>query len=121
VIDSPLPGIPALPAAITAPRFPPTSRYTDVPMVVHVGADSWETPHLARRLLPDPGSLAQAGVHVVQEGERLDTIAAAVFGEPLLSWRLLDGNRALHPAELLVPGRALRVPLPAGVSEVRLA
>lgn len=114
----PLTGLPALPAMLTAPRFPPSSRYADVAVLIYVDADGHEIPYLARRLLPDPDTLVEAGVHVVEEGDRLDTIAAGVFGDPLLSWRLLDGNRATHPDELLEPGTALRVTLPSGIPGV---
>jgi hypothetical protein len=110
-----LAGLPALPVSVTAPRFPPTSRYADTAVLVHVDAEGRETPYLARRLLPDPDALTQIGAHVVEEDDRLDTIAAAAFGEPLLSWRALDGNRAVHPRELLVLGRVLRITLPLGV------
>jgi nucleoid-associated protein YgaU len=46
----------------------------------------------------------------------LATIAAAYFGNPLLSQSLLDANRdVLAAPEALVPGQTLRIPRCAGL------
>jgi hypothetical protein len=114
----PLTGLSALPPSITAPPFPPTSRYAGTEIATRVDAAGRQTRYLRRRFLPDPDGLAQIATHRVQEAERLDTIAAEAYGDPVLSWQLLDANRALSPAELLSTGRPLRITLPAGVPGV---
>ncbi|HEY2675834.1 MAG TPA: LysM peptidoglycan-binding domain-containing protein [Steroidobacteraceae bacterium] len=54
--------------------------------------------------------------HIVKRGETLATIAAAYFGNPLLSQSLLDANRdVLAAPEALVPGQTLRIPRCAGL------
>ncbi len=113
---SPVPGLPSLPPALTAPRFPPTSRYAGIETVAAVGANGREIRYLRRRFVPDPDKLGEIGRHVVQDGDRLDRIAAAALGDPEQFWRLCDGNRALDPVQLETPiGRVLRITLPAGI------
>jgi hypothetical protein len=114
--QTPLPGLPALPQFLTAPRFPPSSRYalTDSTQLEVPGRPA--VTYLRRRFCPDPLTLAEVGTHVVAEGERLDHIAAAAFADPEQFWRLCDANRALDPRELVAAiGRRLRLTLPPGV------
>jgi hypothetical protein len=55
----------------------------------------------------------------VVAGDRLDNISAIVLGDPELSWRVADANRAMLPRELTaVPGSVLRIALPEGVPGV---
>lgn len=111
-----LPGLAALPGALTSPRFAPGSRYarTEVTQLTRAGAPS--IAYLRRRFVPAPESLAEHGTHVVAQGERLDQIAAAAYGDPLQAWQISDANRALNPDELTTrPGRRLRLTLPAGI------
>lgn len=111
----PLPGLPSLPAQLTAPRYPPTSRYSGIETATRRDAQGREVRYLRRRFCPDSDSLAQIGTYAVQDGDRLDRIAAATVGDPEQFWRLCDANRALDPDELLTPiGRVLRVTMPAG-------
>ncbi len=113
--SSPVPGLPSLPPALTAPRFPPTSRYAGIEIVASVDAAGRAIPYLRRRFVPDPEMLGEIGRYIVQDGDRLDRIAAATLGDPEQFWRLCDGNRALDPVELETPiGRVLRITLPAG-------
>jgi hypothetical protein len=111
----PLPGLAALPLQLTAPRYPATSRYSGVETTTLRDARGREVSYLRRRFCPDPDSLAEIGTYVVQDGDRLDRIAASTLGDPEQFWRLCDGNRALDPSELLTPiGRVLRITLPPG-------
>ncbi len=48
----------------------------------------------------------------VAEGDRLDLIAARTLGDPEQFWRVCDANNAMNPADLMAPGRILRVPVP---------
>ena len=113
---SAIPGLPALPPALTAPRFPPTSRYSGIEIASTVDASGRARPYLRRRIVPDPAQLDAVGTYALQDGDRLDRVAAATLGDPEQFWRLCDGNRAVDPLELETPaGRILRITLPAGV------
>jgi nucleoid-associated protein YgaU len=84
-------------------RFP-GSRYAATEVVAD--ADG-RAALAARRVPPAPA----AAVHVVVEGERLDTLAARFYGDSRKGWRILDANPdVLDPFTLLTPGRRLRVP-----------
>ena len=104
---------PGLPQTV----FPSTSRYSGLATATLQTASGATVVYLTRRFLPDPASLSAVQVHSVTEGERLDNIAYACFGDPLQFWQICDANRAMHPDELTaVVGRRLRITLPAGLS-----
>jgi hypothetical protein len=97
----------------------PLSRYAPVEQVTLVLSDGREIRYLRRRFLPLPERLALLAEVVVGLDDRLDRIAASHLGDPELSWRVADGNRALHPDELTErPGRRLRVTQPEGIPVV---
>ncbi|TGA86305.1 LysM peptidoglycan-binding domain-containing protein [Streptomyces sp. MZ04] len=97
--------------------FEPSSRYHGVPTTTHTLADGRTVTHLRRRFLPRPEELTAVGEHVVTAGERLDGVAARRYGDPEQSWRIADANRTMRPDELTaVPGRRLRITLPAEAS-----
>ena len=55
-------------------------------------------------------------LYSVVAGDRLDTIAAQLLGDPELFWRIADANGAMRPDELTeTVGRKLRITLPAGI------
>ncbi|HEV7806661.1 MAG TPA: hypothetical protein VGO80_12630 [Solirubrobacteraceae bacterium] len=115
----PIGGLAALPRSLTSPRFSPGSRYarTEIAELVRPGQPT--IAYLRRRFVPAPESLADGGRHVVVQGERLDQIAAAAYGDPLQAWQICDANRALHPRRLTeAAGRRLRLTLPAGMPGV---
>jgi hypothetical protein len=98
------------------PQYPVTSRYYAIDTTTWLRADGQAVIYLRRRFLPQPESLQQIDSHLVVQGERLDNIAAASFGDPLQFWRICDANRAMRPAALAETiGRRLRITLPAGV------
>ena len=95
--------------------FGPTSRYANTPLSA-TSLDGVTVRFVTRRFLPDPDALADLGQHVVMSGDRDDNLAARVFGDPELYWRLCDGNRVQFPGELTVEvGRRLRITGPAGI------
>ena len=84
------------------------SRYADVDTLEHVDADGRVIRYKALRRIPEPPARER---HTVEEGERLDHIAFARYGDAEQFWRICDGNRAIHPDELTAePGRTLDVP-----------
>jgi hypothetical protein len=97
----------------------PLSRYAPIEQITLALPDGREIRYLRRRFLPLPERLALLAEVVVGVDDRLDRIAASQLGDPELSWRVADGNRALHPDELTErPGRRLRVTLPEGIPGV---
>lgn len=112
---TPIPGLPALPPSLTSPRFPPSSRYAGTEIVVVTDVRGRPQPCLRRRFVPQPERLGEIGRYTVQDGDRIDRIAAITLGDPEQFWRLCDGNRALSALECEAPRRVLRITLPAGI------
>lgn len=91
--------------------FDPNSRYAALPSASLVVQSADGTPrtlvYKQRRLLP-PQSGSAAIEHTVDEGDRLDRIAATYLSDGTLFWKLCDRNGCLHPRELTEePGRKL--------------
>ncbi|GAA2809392.1 LysM domain-containing protein [Kitasatospora sp. CM 4170] len=104
-----------LPQAPEAPAFPPTSRYSGLPLLT-VELDGRQVRCVSRRFVPPPERFALLREHPVADGERPDTLAAAELGDPERFWLLCDANGVLDPAELTADvGRRLRITLPEGV------
>jgi hypothetical protein len=102
--------------SLEATLFPPTSRYHGVATATLERADGTPIPYLRRRFVPPPERFALLHEYVVREGDRLDRIAAASFGDAEQFWRLCDANGAIRPDELIeTVGRRLRVTLSDGV------
>jgi nucleoid-associated protein YgaU len=80
--------------------------------------DGSSIPYLQRRMVPQPGAPNYATInqYTVQQGDRLDRIAAKYLGDPLLAWLICDANGALIPYELVAnPGTVLAITTPQGV------
>jgi hypothetical protein len=96
--------------------FPATSRYANLIPLTLEGPDGKLLVYLPRRFIAAPESLQTLAEHRVAQGERLDNLAGAFFGDPEQFFRLCDANRAMRPVELTeTPGRTLRITLPQGV------
>lgn len=103
------------PQDATLEPFSDDSRYRGLPLLHHVDTLGREVVYVARRWVPPPEMFAAAGRYQVRDGDRIDNIAGAQLGNPLLYWRIADANRALAPAELTERiGRWLLITLPAG-------
>lgn len=100
--------------------FGETSRYRDLPLLVHVDRDGREIVYVGRRWVPPPELFAEIGRYQVRDRDRIDNIAAALLGDPELHWRIADANRALVPSDLTARvGRWLRITLPDGLAGPR--
>ncbi|MFD0636000.1 LysM domain-containing protein [Catenulispora yoronensis] len=77
--------------------------------------DGRSVTYVRRRFVPKPEDLTLLREHAVVPGERLDTIAFTELGAAELAWQLADANRAVDPGVLAVPGRRLRITLPASL------
>lgn len=89
-----------------------TSRYRGVEQAELVDAEGRRTPYLRRRFPGDAPAPGLLGAYQVDEGERLDQLAARFLGDPELFWVICDVNGALCPDELTAHAyRRLLIPL----------
>jgi len=96
--------------------LPANSRYSTVEATQTVLPDGRNVAFLRRRFIPQPSQFATLQQHTVQQGERLDQIAAQYLGDPEMFWQIADANLAFDPADLTAtPGASLRITLPAGL------
>jgi hypothetical protein len=103
------------PGALKTSLFPPTSRYHGIDTVTLETAAGLTIVYLRRRFVPSPDRFALLQEHAVEQGDRLDNLAARFLGDPELFWRLCDANNALRPDELTEEiGRRLRITMPEG-------
>lgn len=102
--------------ALTPPAFAPTSRYYGIATTQLVQPDGRTVVFVQRRFLPPPGNFAPLHSVSVVAGDRLDNLAAQHLGDPELSWRLCDANRAMQPEALVATvGAALVITLPESI------
>ncbi len=107
---------------VPAVTFPPNSRYSGSSTLTFTAPNGETFSYLARRFVPQPlagngspnySTIAQ---HTVQQGDRLDLIAAKYLGDPLIFWLLCDANGAIRPDDLTAnPGSVLNITMPLGV------
>lgn len=100
---------------MTNTRFPPSSRYHDVPDAAWTAPDGRRHAYLLRRFVPDPDRFVTLQEYRVVQSDRLDRLAAATLGDAVQFWRLTDANGCLHPGELEEVGRRIRLTLPEGM------
>jgi nucleoid-associated protein YgaU len=99
--------------AIAAGRFPPHSRYAASEVVTTTDAAGTERRYLRRRFVPPQDALTTIAEHLVVAEDRLDLLAQNYYGDPLLSWRIADANRAQDPSSLVAEaGRVLHITAP---------
>ncbi len=93
------------------------SRYYGLPTATCTQKDGTVVRYLQRRIIPQPDQFATMRQYVTIEGDRIDNIANAQLGDPLLYWIICDANAAGDPDALAAePGKALRITLPAGIA-----
>jgi nucleoid-associated protein YgaU len=98
--------------------FPTDSRYYGYSVLQYQSPDGESIPYLTRRIIPQPGAPNYATInqYTVQQGDRLDLIAAKFLGDPLLSWLICDANGAMDPRDLVgTSGRVLLITTPQGI------
>ncbi len=97
--------------------FAPNSRYHGVAIArLRRRPDDPGVPYVLRRFIPQQRDIGIAGAFLVRSGERPDTLAAKLLGDPELQWRIADANVVTDPFELTdTPGVRLRAPRPRGL------
>jgi len=102
--------------SLTRSLFLPNSRYYGSAIANMVTADG-PVAYIRRRFVPQPSGFQLIQLHAVQQGDRLDNLAAQYLGDPTLFWRLCDANRAMQPWTLTeTVGATIRITMPAGVT-----
>jgi hypothetical protein len=94
----------------------PNSRYNAIGTMTFTRSDGSVVRYLNRRIVPQPDQFTTLRQYVIVQGDRIDTVANAQIGDPLLYWILCDANAASDPDALVGdPGRVLNITLPAGI------
>ena len=94
----------------------PNSRYYGLGTTTLTTPDGTVVRYRNRRIIPQPDQFTVIRQYVVVQGDRIDTVANAQIGDPLLFWILCDANAASDPDALTAdPGRVLGITLPAGI------
>jgi len=93
--------------------FDHTSRYYAIADARYTSSTGQEIIYKRRRFLPQAQDLPFLTNVKVNDGDRLDIIAAKTLGNPLLFWRIADANNGMNPMDLTErPGRILKVANP---------
>jgi hypothetical protein len=101
--------------AIPASPYSESSRYRGVALTTWSQPDGSLVAHGKRRFIASRREIAIAAGHLVRGGERPDLIAHLHYQQPLLQWRIADGNAVLDPFELTdTLGARIAVPVPPG-------
>ena len=91
--------------------FGPTSRYANLPILIHVSGDQ-EIAYVSRRFIPPPDRLQPLGRITVRAADRPDHLASTAYGDPTQYWRVADANGTPDIASLSVTvGRKLVIPV----------
>lgn len=85
------------------------SRYANAPVIRTPSSDGRVRPTVYP-LVPPPVP-ARYKAYAVMAGERMDTIAYRLWGDPEMWWRIADANPEIfYPRDLTI-GTILRIPL----------
>lgn len=102
--------------AIPTTPFDAHSRYRGVAiaLLAQPGGEP-PLPYVGRRFIPQLRDIPAAARVTITSGDRPDLLAQRTLGEPLLYWRVADGNAVTDPFELTdTPGLRIAIPLPPG-------
>jgi hypothetical protein len=97
--------------------FDSTSRYVNVPTTTAgiTGSDgiTRTVRYVQRRIIPPANDDLTVIEHIVEQGDRLDILAARYLGDPTLFWQICDENDALQPEALTERiGQIIKITLP---------
>lgn len=102
--------------AISQQSFGPQSRYYGLPLLTGRSPGGGAVSYVSRRFIPPPSDFTQIRLYRVQQGDRVDNLAASLLGNPLSYWQICDANLALEPGDVTAqPGAFIVITLPAGV------
>jgi hypothetical protein len=102
--------------AISQQSYGPESRYYGLPLLSGGAPGGAQVSYVSRRFIPPPSAFAPLQLYRIQQGDRVDVVAASQLGNPLSYWQICDANLALEPGDITAqPGAFIVIPLPAGV------
>lgn len=102
--------------ALNTSPFEQNSRYYGLPLARLERPGQHPIPYVLRRFIPPVEAYTEVQRHTVQDGDRIDRIAARYFGDPERYWQIADANAAIDPAELTsTPGDEISITLPPGI------
>ncbi len=94
------------------------SRYHGLAVRTHTRPDGTEDKFVTRRIIPGMERYRALDRYRTDGRERIDSVAAAAFGDPELYWRICDANGEAEPGAATTPeGRLLVIPLPLEVAD----
>jgi nucleoid-associated protein YgaU len=96
--------------ALPQSGFGTSSRYYGVPILELESADGSTLRYVGRRFIPQVELFTSLISHRVQQGDRIDVLAARYLGDPLLYWRIADANLAVRPSDPLIAGKVIKIP-----------
>lgn len=96
--------------------FDATSRYAQCEMAVvkvkEADGSEREIRYARRRFVPSAEAMATLAEHLVNQGDRLDTVTARYLGDPTQFWRVCDASEAMDPRKLEIIGRWIKIAIP---------
>jgi hypothetical protein len=99
--------------ALPQSNYDVQSRYYGLPVLDWTAPDGSVLRYVQRRFIPAAWRFPSLTGHPVQQGDRIDLLAARYLGSPLLYWRIADANLAVRPDDPLAAGATVTIPLPA--------
>jgi hypothetical protein len=88
--------------------FTSTSRYANIADAIYQDPGGRQFAYKVLRLNSVAPTIL---VHTVVQQDRLDLLANTYYADAQQFWRICDGNLAMRPDDLLVPGSQLQIPL----------
>jgi hypothetical protein len=102
--------------AVSQQSYAPDSRYYGLPLLSLTNPAGVQVSYVSRRFIPPPQDFSLLQLYRVKQGDRADTIAGAILGDPLLYWQICDANLATEPDDVVAePGSFINITLPQGV------
>jgi hypothetical protein len=90
--------------------FDRTSRYDGLDTATLITPEGRHISYQQRRFLPQAETLSVLLEIRVKQGDRLDTLAANLLGDPEQYWQICDANNAMNPFDLTAEvGRTLYI------------
>ena len=98
-------------------HFSPTSRYYGLEIGTWTSVRQGALNYVRRRMIAQPEKFHLLQEHIVEAGERPDTLTYRYLHDPEQFWRIADANVVMRPEALTAqPGQIVRITLPGELS-----
>jgi hypothetical protein len=99
--------------------FEHTSRYFALPNKTYTIRTGREIAYKTRRFLPRGDRMDTLLELTINQGDRLDLIAARTLGDSTQFWQICDANNVMYPDDIIDGvGETIRVAVPQGLRQV---